>query len=66
VVTTTSPLLLHHADRVALLTDGVVTAMGSHEELVCTSSDYRRVVGRTLQDDDSEGEQEEREQEEGR
>lgn len=33
------------ADRVALLEDGRVTALGSHEELMATSPGYARVVG---------------------
>lgn len=46
VATTVSPLLLHHADRVAFLEGGRVTATGTHEELVATSAGYRRVVAR--------------------
>ncbi len=52
VVTTVSPLLLHHADRVAFLVDGRVTAYGTHDELVRTDPAYRRVVGRNLELDD--------------
>lgn len=46
VVTTASPLLLHHADEVALLQDGVVVAVGTHEELMAQVPDYRSVVSR--------------------
>ncbi len=46
-----SPLLLHHADRVALLVDGQVAEEGTHEELLGRSAAYRRVVVRSLDDD---------------
>jgi ABC-type bacteriocin/lantibiotic exporter with double-glycine peptidase domain len=48
VVTTVSPLWLHHADRVALLDGGRVAAVGGHDELLETSAAYRRVVARAL------------------
>jgi ABC-type bacteriocin/lantibiotic exporter with double-glycine peptidase domain len=51
VVTSVSPLLLHHADRVALLEGGTVTASGTHEELLRTNAGYRAVVARSLDDD---------------
>src|SRR5690606_36648629 len=44
VVMTVSPLLLHHADEVALLQVGVVTEHGTHAELVARSAAYRSVV----------------------
>ena len=50
VVTTVSPLWLHHADHVVLLSDGRVTAQGRHEELLATEPEYRDVVVRTLED----------------
>jgi ABC-type multidrug transport system fused ATPase/permease subunit len=50
VVTTVSPLWLHHADRVALLDGGRVAAVGGHDELLETSAAYRRVVARALDD----------------
>jgi ABC-type bacteriocin/lantibiotic exporter with double-glycine peptidase domain len=50
VVTTVSPLWLHHADHVVLLSDGRVAAEGTHEELLATDADYRDVVVRTLED----------------
>ncbi|MFL6065547.1 MAG: ABC transporter transmembrane domain-containing protein [Friedmanniella sp.] len=51
VVTSVSPLLLHHADRVALLEGDTVTASGTHEELLRTNAGYRAVVARSLDDD---------------
>ena len=50
VVTTVSPLWLHHADRVALLDGGRVVAVGGHVELLETNAAYRRVVARGLDD----------------
>jgi ABC-type multidrug transport system fused ATPase/permease subunit len=50
VVATVSPLWLHHADRVALLDGGRVTAVGGHDELLGTNATYRRVVARALDD----------------
>ncbi|QFG69077.1 ABC transporter transmembrane domain-containing protein [Ornithinimicrobium pratense] len=44
VVMSASPLLLHHADDVALLEDGRVVATGTHEELVTRHAGYRSVV----------------------
>jgi energy-coupling factor transporter ATP-binding protein EcfA2 len=54
IVTTVSPLLLHHADRVAFLFDKRITAYGTHEELLQTNPDYRRTVVRAL-DEPAEG-----------
>ncbi|MCB7136702.1 ABC transporter ATP-binding protein [Cellulosimicrobium marinum] len=62
LVVTASPLVLEHVDEVLLLEDGVVTARGTHRDLVarahapgtCPEDDaarYLRVVGRTLDDD---------------
>jgi ABC-type bacteriocin/lantibiotic exporter with double-glycine peptidase domain len=48
VVTTVSPLWLHHADRVVLLADGRVAAQGHHEELLAEEPRYREVVLRAL------------------
>jgi ABC-type multidrug transport system fused ATPase/permease subunit len=48
IVTTASPLLLHHADRVAFLFNKQITAYGTHEELLQTNPDYRRTVARAL------------------
>jgi len=50
VVTTVSPLWLHHADHVALLLGGRVVAQGTHEELLATEPGYREVVVRDLGD----------------
>ncbi len=46
VVTTTSPLMLDSADEVAFLRDGRVVATGTHEQLLESDADYRRVVTR--------------------
>ena len=51
VIMTASPLLLHHADRVVFLVDGRAAGIGTHEELLATHADYRRVVARDLEDD---------------
>jgi len=48
IVTTASPLLLHHADQVAFLFNKQITAYGTHEELLQTNPDYRRTVARAL------------------
>ncbi|HLS64344.1 MAG TPA: ABC transporter ATP-binding protein [Ruania sp.] len=50
VVTSVSPLLLHHADRVVFLADGRLAGSGTHEELLASSPGYRRVVVRTMDD----------------
>lgn len=47
VVMSVSPLLLHHADEVALLVDGRVVAQGRHLELL-ERPDYRQTVIRSL------------------
>jgi ABC-type multidrug transport system fused ATPase/permease subunit len=47
VVTTTSPLVLDHADRVIFLVDGVVAGTGTHTDLLASDSGYRAVVART-------------------
>ncbi len=52
VVTTVSPLWLHHADRVVLVEDGRAVASGSHEDLLLDSPAYRQVVTRAMEDDD--------------
>ena len=46
VVMTASPLLLHRADEVVLLEDGVATRRGQHAELLADCPAYRRVVVR--------------------
>ena len=51
IITTSSPLLLHYADRVALLSGSSVTAYGTHEELLRDNAEYRAVVARALDDE---------------
>jgi ABC-type multidrug transport system fused ATPase/permease subunit len=51
IATSVSPLLLHHADRIAFLQDGTVVASGTHEDLLRTSAGYRSVVARELDDE---------------
>jgi ABC-type multidrug transport system fused ATPase/permease subunit len=51
VVFTSSPLLLDRADRVALVDDGEVVAVGAHRELVHTEPRYRAVVTRETDDE---------------
>ena len=48
VVTTVSPLWLHHADRVVLLHDGTVVAEGDHAQLLEENPEYRHLVARGL------------------
>ncbi len=52
IVISASPLLLHYADEVALLQDGVIVATGSHESLLEGNPLYRAVVARTFEDAD--------------
>ncbi|WP_217213888.1 ABC transporter ATP-binding protein [Streptomyces sp. AC550_RSS872] len=51
VVFTSSPLLLDRADRVVLVHEGEVTAVGAHRELVHTEPRYRAVVTRETDDE---------------
>ncbi|MEU2054632.1 ABC transporter ATP-binding protein [Streptomyces bungoensis] len=51
VVFTSSPLLLDRADRVALVHEGEVLAVGVHRELVATDPRYRAVVTRETEED---------------
>ncbi|MFF4395185.1 ABC transporter transmembrane domain-containing protein [Streptomyces sp. NPDC001480] len=51
VVFTSSPLLLDRADRVVLVHDGEVVAVGVHRELVHTEPRYRAVVTRETDDE---------------
>jgi ABC-type multidrug transport system fused ATPase/permease subunit len=46
VIATTSPLVLDQADRVVLVEDGLVSAVGTHRELLRASPDYRETVTR--------------------
>ncbi|MEU8222372.1 ABC transporter ATP-binding protein [Kribbella sp. NPDC048915] len=54
VLTTTSPLVLDRADEVVVLTDGKVSAIGRHADLLRTDSCYRDLVSRaqTTADDE--------------
>lgn len=52
VVTTTSPLVLDHADTVYLLADGKVAASGRHRELLAAEPGYRALVARDSDDND--------------
>ncbi|WP_225833205.1 ABC transporter ATP-binding protein [Streptomyces sp. NK08204] len=51
VVFTSSPLLLDRADRVALVHEGEVVAVGAHRELTDTEPRYRAVVTRETDDE---------------
>ncbi|MFG3505339.1 ABC transporter ATP-binding protein [Streptomyces sp. NPDC047821] len=46
VLVSSSPLLLDHAQQVALVHDGAVAATGAHRDLLATSAPYRRVIQR--------------------
>ena len=46
VIVGTSPLLLDRADRVVLLADGEVSAVGTHGDLLASRPDYRALVFR--------------------
>ncbi|MEV5726124.1 ABC transporter ATP-binding protein [Streptomyces pharetrae] len=59
VVLTSSPLLLDRADRVVLIHEGEVAAVGRHRELVHVEPRYRAVV--TRETDDESGRDEPRE-----
>ncbi len=48
IVTTVSPLVLHHADTVVLIRDGVAVARGRHHDLLASNDDYRAVVARGM------------------
>lgn len=56
IVMTASPLLLHHADRVALLADDKIIAVGTHDQLLATEPRYGRIVIRAMDDDEAEPE----------
>ncbi|RZU13124.1 ABC transporter ATP-binding protein [Streptomyces sp. BK239] len=55
VVTSTSPLLLDHADTVHYLVDGKVAASGPHRSLLATEPGYRALVARDPDDDEDDG-----------
>ena len=54
VVTTVSPLWLHHADRIVLVEGDRAIAEGTHEDLLLDSPAYRRVVTRAMDVDEEE------------
>ncbi|SDS59813.1 ABC transporter transmembrane domain-containing protein [Microlunatus soli] len=53
IVMTASPLLLHHADRVALLDNDAIVATGTHDELIVGEPRYRHVVNRAMDEEDT-------------
>lgn len=53
VVLTSSPLLLDHADRVVLVHEGQVAAVGVHRELLHSEPRYRAVVTRETDEEAS-------------
>ncbi|MEV7344623.1 ABC transporter ATP-binding protein [Streptomyces sp. NPDC093544] len=55
VVFTSSPLLLDHADRVVLVHEGEVAAVGIHRELLHSEARYRAVVTRETDEEASAG-----------
>ncbi|MER5795760.1 ABC transporter ATP-binding protein [Streptomyces sp. NPDC001980] len=52
LLTTTSPLLLAHADEVVFLVDGKVAATGTHEGLLDYAPGYRALVARDTEDEE--------------
>ncbi|MEU2776435.1 ABC transporter ATP-binding protein [Streptomyces sp. NPDC007162] len=50
LLTTTSPLMLAHADEVIHLVDGKVAATGTHEELLAHDPGYRALVARDTEE----------------
>ncbi|MFG2379251.1 ABC transporter ATP-binding protein [Streptomyces sp. NPDC048504] len=52
VVTTTSPLVLDHADTVHYLVDGKVTASGGHRRLLAEEPGYRALVARETEEEE--------------
>lgn len=48
-VTTTSPLVLDHADTVLYLVDGKLAASGTHQQLLTTEPGYRALVARDVE-----------------
>uniref|UniRef100_UPI0011607D69 ATP-binding cassette domain-containing protein n=1 Tax=Streptomyces humi TaxID=1428620 RepID=UPI0011607D69 len=55
LLTTTSPLMLAHADEVIHLVDGKVAATGTHEELLDHDPGYRALVARDTEDTEDTG-----------
>ncbi|MFD5812778.1 ABC transporter transmembrane domain-containing protein [Streptomyces sp. NPDC127038] len=58
VVLTSSPLLLDAADRVVLVHEGTVVAVGEHRELVRSEPRYRAVVSRETEEEAAGGREE--------
>lgn len=54
VVTSTSPLLLDHANAVCYLVDGRVAVVGTHQELLASTPGYRELVSRGAEEDEEE------------
>lgn len=52
IVMSASPLLLHYADAVSLMVDGVITERGTHADLLRRSEAYRNVVARGMEEDE--------------
>ncbi|WP_329257716.1 ABC transporter ATP-binding protein/permease [Streptomyces sp. NBC_01478] len=52
VVTTTSPLVLDHADTVHYLVDGKVAASGGHRRLLADEPGYRALVARDTEEEE--------------
>lgn len=48
-VTTTSPLVLDHADAVLYLVDGKLAATGTHQQLLAEEPGYRALVARDVE-----------------
>jgi ABC-type multidrug transport system fused ATPase/permease subunit len=59
LVTSTSPLVLDHADTVCFLVDGKVAATGTHRELLRSQPGYRSLVARDTEPDEDAGTDEE-------
>ncbi len=55
IITTVSPLILHHADQVALMRDRRIIAYGTHEELLRENASYRRAVVRSMEETEEVG-----------
>lgn len=53
VVTTTSPLVLEHADHIAFVDEGKVRAVGTHKRLWESERHYRALVSRQTGDHDA-------------
>ncbi|WP_461037829.1 ABC transporter transmembrane domain-containing protein [Streptomyces mayteni] len=53
VVFTSSPLVLDRADEVVFVHGGKVSAVGTHRELLTGTAEYRSVVTRETEDDDT-------------